>query len=128
MSKCSHAFDDRVRDRKFSESPAFNDKTRGKIKKTVGALNNSGRAKADGGNTAQLHAVGGTIFFMNLAVRAKHGPAMVFDVEFVTEDNFARAEPIRDFIVHWEVIEPHDNMAKKMDEHDLWEAGIGEGT
>jgi hypothetical protein len=65
---------------------------------------------------------------MDLAVRAKHGPAVVFDVEFVTEDNFARAEPIRDTIVHWEIIELHDNMVKKMDEHDLWEAGIGEGT
>ena len=50
-------FDDRVRGRKFSESPALNDKTRGKIKKTVGALNIYGRAEADGGNTTQLHAV-----------------------------------------------------------------------
>ncbi len=65
---------------------------------------------------------------MNLAVRAKHGPAVVFDVEFVTEDNFARAESIRDTIAHWEIIKPHDNMVEKMDEHDLWEAGIGEST
>ena len=57
LSKRSHVFDDRVRGRKFSESPALNDKTRGKIKKTVGALNIYGRAEADGGNTTQLHAV-----------------------------------------------------------------------
>ena len=65
---------------------------------------------------------------MNLAVRAKHGPAVVFDVEFVTEDNFARAESIRDTIAHRQIIKPHDNMVEKMNEHDLWEAGIGEGT
>ncbi len=48
--KRSHAFDDRIRGGKFNESPAFNDKTRGKVKKTVGALNITGRAKADGRN------------------------------------------------------------------------------
>ena len=128
LSKRSHAFDDRVRGGKFSESLVFNDKTRGKIKKTVGALNITGRAEADGRNTTQFHAVGGSVVFMNLTVRAEHGPAMVFDIEFVTEDNFARAEPIRDTIVHWEIIEPHDNMVEKMDEHDLWEAGIEEAT
>ena len=65
---------------KFSEPPALNDKTHGKIKKTVSALNIPGRAEADGGNTAQLHAVGGSVFFMDLAVRAKHSSAVVFDV------------------------------------------------
>ena len=128
LSKRSHAFDDRNRGRKLSELPEFNDKTHGKIKKTVGALNIPCRTEADGRNTTRLHAVGRSVFFMNLAVRAKHGPTMVFDIEFVMEDNFARAEPIRDTIAHWEIIKPHDNMVEKMDEHDLWEVGIGEGT
>jgi hypothetical protein len=80
LSKRSHAFDDQVRGRKFSKTPALNDKTRGKIKKTVSALNIPGRAEADGSNTARLHAVGGSVFFMDLAVRAKHSSAVVFDV------------------------------------------------
>ena len=128
LSKRSHAFDDRIRDRKFSELPVFNDKTRGEVKKTVGALHIPGRVEADDRNTTQLHAVGVSIFFMNFAVRAKHGPAVVFDGEFVTENNFARAELIRDTIVHWEIIKLHDNMLEKMNEHDLWEARIGKGT
>ena len=51
LSKRSHAFDDRNRGGKLSELPEFNDKTRGKIKKTVGALHIPGRAEADGRNT-----------------------------------------------------------------------------
>ncbi len=55
---------------------------------------------------------------MNFAVRSKHSPAVVLDVEFATEDIFSRAEVIRDTIVHEEIIKPHDNMVEEMDEHD----------
>ncbi len=44
VSKHSHASDDQIRGGNFSESPAFNDKTPYKVKKTVGALNISRRA------------------------------------------------------------------------------------
>ena len=65
---------------------------------------------------------------MNLAVRTEHGSAVVFDVEFVKEDNFSRTKAIRDTIIHGDMIKPHDNMVQEMYEHDLWEAMIGEGA
>ena len=65
---------------------------------------------------------------MNFTVRSEHGHAVVFDVEFATEDYFSRAEVIRDTVFHGEIIKPHDDMVEEMDEHDLGEASIGEGT
>ena len=124
-SKCLNTFDDRVRSRQFSEAPAFDDKTRSKVKETVGALDISSGTEAYGREATRFGAVGGRIIFMNLTIRTETGTAVFFIIELVSKVDFTRTEAIGDTILCREIIQPHDNMMKQMHEHDLWELGVG---
>jgi hypothetical protein len=98
-SKCLNAFDDRVRSRQFSEAPAFDDKTRSKVKETVGALDISSGTEAYGREATRFGAVGGRIIFINLTIRTKRGTAVFFIIELVSKDDFTRTEEIGDTIL-----------------------------
>ncbi len=54
----------------------------------------------------RLHAAGGVIFFMNLAIGAKWRLTVSLGIKFMAENDFTRAKPRGDSIVHWEIIEP----------------------
>ena len=111
-SKCLHTFDDRVRGRQFGKPPASDDKTRCKVKEAVGALDITGGAEANGRDSARFGAVSGRIVFMNLTVRTKWGPTVLFEIKLVSEDDFTGAVSIGDPIFDWEIIQPHDDMMK----------------
>ena len=49
---------------------------------------------------------------MNLTVRTEWGPAVLFEIKLVSEDDFMGAVSIGDPIFDWEIIQPHDNMMK----------------
>ncbi len=72
----------------------------------------TGGAEANGRDSARLGAVSGRIVFMNLTVRTKWGPAVLFKIKLVSEDDFMRVVSIGDSIFDGEIIQPHDNMMK----------------
>ena len=52
------------------------------------------------------------------------GNAVVFDFQFIMLKNLARAESVGDTISRRKIIEPHNHMMKKIDEHNLRDLGI----
>ena len=61
---------------------------------------------------------------MDFAIRAKRGNAVVFDFQFIMLKNLARAESVGDTISCRKIIEPHNHMMKKIDEHNSRDLGI----
>ncbi len=104
--------DDRVRGRQFGKSPAFDDETRCEVKEAVCALDITGGAEANGRDSARFGAVSERIVFMNLSERTEWGPAVLFKIKPVSEDDFTRAVSIGDSIFDRESIQPHDDMIK----------------
>ena len=90
----------------------FDNKARCKVKEAVGALDVTGGAEANGRDPARFGAVSGRIVFMNLTVRTEWGPAVLFEIKLVSEDDFTGAVSIGDSIFDWEIIQPHDDMMK----------------
>ena len=60
---------------------------------------------------------------MDFAIRAERGNSVVFDFQFIMLKNLARAESVGDTISHRKIIEPHNHMMKKIDEHNLRDLG-----
>ncbi len=65
---------------------------------------------------------------MNFTICTERYVTMVLDVKFVTEDDLARAEMVGDTILHRKIIEPHDDMVKEVDEHNLREVSVRESA
>ena len=80
-----------LRDGELSPSSTFDDEAGAQAQKIVGALNIPGRTKADGREAAGLHGI--SVLFMilvDLAVRAKRSPTVVFVVKAMTKNQFTR--------------------------------------
>jgi hypothetical protein len=61
---------------------------------------------------------------MDFTIRAKRCNAVVFDIQFIMLKNLARAESVGDTISRRKIIEPHNHMMKKIDEHNPRDLGI----
>ena len=61
---------------------------------------------------------------MDFAIRANRGNAVVFDFQFIMLKNLTRAESVGDTISRRKIIEPHNHMMKKIDEHNSRDLGI----
>ena len=61
---------------------------------------------------------------MDFAIRSKWGKAIAFYIQFIMLKNLARAESVGDTISRREIIEPHNHMMKKIDEHNSRDLGI----
>ena len=100
---------------------AFDDKPRREIEETVGALDVSHGTKANSRQAARLHTVRRSIV---LVIRSKRGKAMAFYIQFIMLKNLVRAESVGDTISRREIIEPHNHMMKKIDEHNSRDLSI----
>jgi hypothetical protein len=123
-SKFIDTLDDTVRSREFNKMVAFENKARRKIEETIGALYVTRGAKANRRYSTSLHTVGWIIFFVDFAIGAKRGKAMMFDGQFIVLENLASAVSGRDTVGRREIIEPHHHMMKKMNQHNAWDLGI----
>ena len=117
-------FDHRIRSRELDKTAAFDHKPRREIEETVGALYVSRGAKANSRQTTRLHTVCRGVILMDFAVRAKHGKTMVLDIQLIMKKNLAGAESVGDTIRRREIIEPHNHMMKKIDEHNSRDLSI----
>ena len=54
---------------------------------------------------------------MDFAIRSKRGKAIAFYIQLIMLKNLARAESVGDTISRREIIESHNHMMKKIDEH-----------
>ena len=116
--------DNRIRSREFDKTVVFDDKPRREIEETVGALDVSRGTKANSRQAAQLHTVRRSIVLVDFAIRSKRGKAMAFYIQLIMLKNLARAESVGDTISRREIIEPHNHMMKKIDEHNSRDLSI----
>ena len=116
--------DNRIRSREFDKTVAFDDKPRREIEETVGALDVSRGTKANSRQAARLHTVRRSIVLVDFAIKSKRGKAMAFYIQLIMLKNLARAESVRDTIRCREIIEPHNHMMKKIDEHNSRDLSI----
>ena len=116
--------DNRIRSREFEKTVVFDDKPCREIEETVGALDVSRGTKANSRQAVRLHTVRRSIVLVDFAIRSKRGKAMAFYIQLIMLKNLARAESVGDTISRREIIEPHNHMMKKIDEHNSRDLSI----
>jgi hypothetical protein len=84
----------------------------------IAALKITSGAQTYSWKSTRAHGVGRFIVFMCLAVSTKRSTAMIFVGEAMAQDNLTRAIVGRNTVGDGEIIEPHHNEMKEMNQHD----------
>ena len=97
----------------------FDDQACQKIEKVIAALKITSGTQAYGRKSTRLNGVGKFIVLMCLAVSTKGSTEMIFVGEAMAQDNLTRAKVDRNTVGDGEIVEPHCDEMKEMNQHDL---------
>jgi hypothetical protein len=86
--------------------------------KVIAALKITSGAQTDSWKSTRVHGAGRFIVFMCLAVSTKGSMAMIFVGDVMGQDNLTRAIVGRNTVGDVEIIEPHRDEMKEMNQHD----------